>query len=58
MDTWGACTRVFQKTVVEVADFFHVVEVFFLKGTSEEISLFVRTVRKLWFRRNDWIFNE
>lgn len=51
------CSHIFQKTVIEGADFFNVVETFLQKGTHEEASLFVRISRKLWFRQNDLVFN-
>jgi hypothetical protein len=42
--------------MVEEPDFFCVVETLFMRGTKEEIALFVRIARKLWFRQNDLVF--
>jgi hypothetical protein len=56
-DTWGVGNRIFQKTVVEGTYFVQVAETFLTKGTKEEAVLFVRIARRLWFRRNDLVFN-
>ena len=57
MDVWGVRSRLFQKTVVEDPNFFKVAEIFLQKGSEEDKLLFVRLARKLWFRRNNFVFN-
>jgi hypothetical protein len=57
MDVWGSSNRLFQKTVVEDPDFFKVAEICFEKGSEEEKLMFVRLARKIWFRRNNFVFN-
>jgi hypothetical protein len=42
--------------MVEEPDFFRVVKTLFMRGTKEEIALFVRIARKLWFWQNDLVF--
>lgn len=57
MDVWGASDRTFQKTKVKGLDFFQVAEMFFEKCREVALLFFMRMARKIWLRRNEYVFN-
>jgi hypothetical protein len=55
-DVWGASQRVFQKSSFIVPDFFHVAELLYVKCGEDDFRLFAEIARKIWMRRNAYIY--
>jgi ribonuclease HI len=55
-DVWGASLRIFQKSTFPVSDFFLVAETMLDKGGVETFRLFSEIARRIWLRRNGWIY--
>jgi hypothetical protein len=53
---WGASKRVFQKSSFIVLDFFHVAELLYVKCGDDDFRLFAEIARKIWMRRNAYIY--
>ena len=55
-DVWSVGCRKLQKWSSDGRDFLHLVEKVFNKCGPEEIHLFAETARRIWQRRNDFVF--
>jgi ribonuclease HI len=56
-DVWGASLRIFQKSTFPGSDFSQVTRAFLEKGGAENFRLFSEIARRIWLRRNGWIFD-
>ena len=55
-DVWGASLRIFQKSTFPVSNFFLVGETMLDKGGLETFRVFLEIARRIWLRRNGWIY--
>ncbi|XP_059453388.1 uncharacterized protein LOC132183934 [Corylus avellana] len=55
MDVWSGGSRTFQKFIPLSSDLLLLAEGIYQKCEREEFTIFVETLRKIWFRRNRWI---
>ena len=57
-DVWGASSRVLQKLSHEGPSLLQVAEEVLLKYGKENLTTFIRTTRKIWFRRNVYVYGK
>jgi hypothetical protein len=56
-DVWGASQRIFQKSTFPGSDFFHVAGALLEKRGGGTFRLFSEISRRIWLRRNIWIYD-
>ena len=56
-DVWGVSQRMFQKSTFSRSDFFQVVGALLEMGGGDIFSLFLEISRRIWLRRNVWIYD-
>jgi hypothetical protein len=55
-DVWGASARFLQKSSFNGVDFLHFDGALYAKGGDEVLTLFLEIARRIWLRRNSWIY--